>query len=1415
MMRISLWIPLLLLSGALTCILRSDFSFKPYDKARETSFAPHFVCDRKSDSLELVKLYNATGGGGWFNKWDLSKPITQWYGLSFTSDGCIQNISLQQNNLMGTWTDLNLPNLNFLDLRINKLVGTISNFKNSPLLHTLKLSHNKFYGNLPDLAINNRLLEFWVDDNNFTGIIPDFGANSPQLRLALFNDNKFTFNGIVQNQSKLTELIYVKNKWVESNFSYPPQQKIYADTTITIPPNTPYTLELKIDDTVTTSTYIWYKNDAQYKTIKGSNKLPFALFTSAEAGIYTVKITNPLALQLTLESWPIRLVTGTTCTGQNAGTFKLFGGGVASTNKIKYLCPGDTLTVKHNGDYSFVDPIPSTPPGIAYVYYDCKPTIRAKSLSQLLTDSCLNKTSPINNNGTPIFQFGGLWIGKGSFNDGNIRFYNDGYQQTVFNNGKPTQFWFAPVTVDNFAPTGSQSDFEGTNGIPGACIDLNADSAFSVVYLNALKLTGITGTNNGVGNYTGTFTATGGLPEFDTNANYTVVSIVNDRDPNAIGQLKNGPTKNGKAMNFLVPKPGRYVITIRDANGCSISSFVSIAQDPIDIKIACADGKIGDQICIPILIGKAPNLAAAQFTFAFNPQTLTFVSAQNANPKLGQPADQIVNPNTVAQGFIKFFWIDLNLDAHDFTNEEVLIEFCFTIKGPPGPTKVNIVPDPGPSFPKLELSNPDGNSLPTSAQSKLECTFNISPGSNIDVFYSQCGKTLFGQIFNGVSPYKIYYSLLSNPANIDSISTNQSLPFPIFSNNTGGDYILLTKDARGSILRDTFKYNAALNNLRLDLTNLLPESCKGGDGKVTVGITGGTPVYRQTWSTGSISPTIQGLKSGKYFVTVTDAQGCMATDSVVLTSERPKSAILIDRMPLCSGVSDGRTSPDFLKILGIRPYTFKWLGPGTMIGNAFTNLAEGRVGLVVIDAKGCSDTAYANIAVQKNIIDSVQINNPQCFNDKTGIITLSNRKFSDGSILIGEIVRIKNPQGKDSLFAIRPDIRYDGLQSGTYFTSIRDINGCTLLDTIEIKQPAPLNLIDSTIINNPCPNLAQGTIRLNASGGTTPYTYALNNDTYQNFGQFSKLASGIYTINISDVNRCPLVIKTELIEPQKILAVLDPLGLKPSTCNGPNCNGQASLFLSGGTDPLNNFEVRWASGEINQNLISATATKLCAGNQEVSIFDGNGCSIKQSFTINASSSIQNITVNPDQLQVKYQTSSLFDILSNDIIPNGSVLDVSIENPNNGKIIYSRTTGKGTYTPKQGFTGKEKLNYTVCATDCPDACKSSTIEFEVEAPCNDRNSLVLPNVIFPTGPTGANRYFIVEVLKKCPDAFGPKPTKLTVFNRWGDVVYKSNDYQNNWDGVNTSGQPLPEGSYYYLLDLGSQSAPVKGYVVIMR
>lgn len=108
-------------------------------------------------------------------------------------------------------------------------------------------------------------------------------------------------------------------------------------------------------------------------------------------------------------------------------------------------------------------------------------------------------------------------------------------------------------------------------------------------------------------------------------------------------------------------------------------------------------------------------------------------------------------------------------------------------------------------------------------------------------------------------------------------------------------------------------------------------------------------------------------------------------------------------------------------------------------------------------------------------------------------------------------------------------------------------------------------------------------------------------------------------------------------------------------------------------------------------------------------------------------------------------------------------------------------------------------------------------------------LKIPNVFTPNGD-GINDYFIIA-----PDNSGNSGSKgtsgteyeyqnfeplsryyesseLTIFNRWGRIVYHSKDYQNNWDGGN-----LSDGTYFYVLKCHGlkQDATYQGSVAIIK
>lgn len=104
-------------------------------------------------------------------------------------------------------------------------------------------------------------------------------------------------------------------------------------------------------------------------------------------------------------------------------------------------------------------------------------------------------------------------------------------------------------------------------------------------------------------------------------------------------------------------------------------------------------------------------------------------------------------------------------------------------------------------------------------------------------------------------------------------------------------------------------------------------------------------------------------------------------------------------------------------------------------------------------------------------------------------------------------------------------------------------------------------------------------------------------------------------------------------------------------------------------------------------------------------------------------------------------------------------------------------------------GENQILYNVTHTLCPK--ESDTIRIHI-TPCEDFEP-VFPTVITPNGD-GKNDLFVVYNLEK----IYPK-CQMTIFNRWGNVVFESTGYENPWDGT-YKGEKLPMGTYYFKLEL---------------
>ena len=128
-----------------------------------------------TDSLALLSLHNATNGSNWTITWDLSQPVSTWYGVTLNASGRVISLNLTYNELSGSLPP-ELGNLTALYLDLN-------------------LSYNQLTGNIPpELGNLTELTAFWLFGNNLTGNIPPELGGLVNLRNLDLSENQLTGN---------------------------------------------------------------------------------------------------------------------------------------------------------------------------------------------------------------------------------------------------------------------------------------------------------------------------------------------------------------------------------------------------------------------------------------------------------------------------------------------------------------------------------------------------------------------------------------------------------------------------------------------------------------------------------------------------------------------------------------------------------------------------------------------------------------------------------------------------------------------------------------------------------------------------------------------------------------------------------------------------------------------------------------------------------------------------------------------------------------------------------------------------------------------------------------------------------------------------------------------------------------------
>jgi gliding motility-associated-like protein len=467
-------------------------------------------------------------------------------------------------------------------------------------------------------------------------------------------------------------------------------------------------------------------------------------------------------------------------------------------------------------------------------------------------------------------------------------------------------------------------------------------------------------------------------------------------------------------------------------------------------------------------------------------------------------------------------------------------------------------------------------------QVAVPVTINQNPALTATIVNSSdvtCNGGNDGAIYTSVSGGTPNYTYNWNTTPVQNTPNAYNLP--------AGNYTLTITDARGcqTTISHTVNEPNPITVHWHDIKNQNLKCYGDSTGKVRAHCNDGQSPYLYVWNTGDTSDVIDNLGAGTYVVTVTDANGCTATNSITFVA--PSDLVIsVTSTDATCGNADG--SATVIASGGTPSYNYIW---SPNVGNTPTvnNLPAGSYTVTVKDNNECQKSAsiYINDLIVSIAVDSIK--NPTCYGGSDGVAVT----VATGGIPPYSYQWNTTPTVLDSTLS--------GISAGTYTCVATDQNGCNAAVTVTLTDPPPV-VLTTTSTDVSCSGGSDGTATANVSGNAPPYTFSWSNG--QTTQTATGLSAGTYTVLVSDNLGCDT---TSIILINEPLPLTITYSLQNVSCFGGN-DGQASIQVSGGTSP---YSYSWSSGGSN-----ATESNLSAGTYSVTVTDNNNCSISQNITIN-------------------------------------------------------------------------------------------------------------------------------------------------------------------------------------------------------
>ncbi|MFN0203644.1 MAG: gliding motility-associated C-terminal domain-containing protein [Bacteroidia bacterium] len=621
--------------------------------------------------------------------------------------------------------------------------------------------------------------------------------------------------------------------------------------------------------------------------------------------------------------------------------------------------------------------------------------------------------------------------------------------------------------------------------------------------------------------------------------------------------------------------------------------------------------------------------------------------------------------------------------------------------------------------------------------------------------------------------------------------------------------------------------------------------CLGGkNGTATANPTGGSGAYSYSWATPppQLTQTATGLGTGTYTLYIFDNAAptlCVQTATATIQDGAPVTVNATTTNTSCPIALDGAANA--LASGGSGAYNYSWTTiPPQLSANA-SNLG---VGNYTVFATDLSDPANCIGSTTVN----VQSNNFNLTLSPSVIKPVTCSTVSDGSMT----VQVSGGSGTYTYSWVTTPTQLTQITSnvgvGNYTVFVGDVAVAPVclqsvnvnMGTLPVMQPTP-----SVIGQVKCNGSAQGSAKVQVTGGSGAYTYSWSSNPAQFLATATGLFAGNYTVFIADAANvlCTTSANVTITEPN-LLEVTASL-VQDVSCFGGK-DGSVSASANGGTPP---YTYKWSPG----NQGNATAINLGVGTYTVTAKDANACTATASVTINQPSSLQLELVEKHNAYCDLANGDMTVLASNGNAPytyswasNPPVLAAQITNQPAGSLkvwaydakncstarIYSLTN-----SPKSTalFSTNPSHTDTIFLSQATfkflnQSTKAQTYTWSMGdgAFYNSKNPihtyenegtfevLLISDNGYQTCPDSFSLKIqvIADGVVHIPTAFSPNDDgindefkvagegivsyQMTIFDRWGKEIIQLNEMQQTWNGT-AKGKSVPEGVYVYIVE----------------